>query len=217
MRVVVWDFGGPVLKTLFELVPGTKKRLGLPDEALADWTGPYDEAKDELWQQFQAGEMTEQDYWAERARQFAPLAGVAPDFQSLMGEFFHGTEAELVRDDSKALIREMKDAGIPVGLLTNDLTTFHDAEWIESMTVLAEFDHVVDGGVDKVKKPQPEAYRLICERMGVEPGDVIFIDDQPINIQGAKDVGMITVHFDPTDPQKSYAEIRDLLGLVAVG
>lgn len=215
MRVAVWDFGGPILKTPFELMERTRERLGLSAEQL-DWTGPFDPSRDELWTRFTNGEMTEQEYWQLRAHEFAELAGTEPTFHGLMNEFFTLPESGLVRPESVELIKELKAAGIPVGLLTNDFTAFHPQEWRDQITVMELFDYKVDGSLDRVKKPHRDAYALICERMGVDPGDAVFIDDLPVNIAGAAEYGMLTVQFDVTNPENSLREARELLGLAAV-
>jgi putative hydrolase of the HAD superfamily len=101
-----------------------------------------------------------------------------------------------------------------VGILTNDLTAFHDQRWLDRMTILREFDHMVDGRSDGVLKPDARAYTLMAERMGVEPADCVFIDDQPGNLAGAEAVGMRTVHLDPVNPGPGFAEARQMLGLV---
>ena len=100
-----------------------------------------------------------------------------------------------------------------VGALTNDLTAFHDQTWIDRIGVIREFDQMVDGRTDGVMKPDPAAYQLMAQRLGVATEECVFIDDQPVNLAGAQAVGMRTVHLDPVDPEPGYAEARALLGL----
>jgi epoxide hydrolase-like predicted phosphatase len=44
-----------------------------------------------------------------------------------------------------------------------------------------------------VRKPQPEAFHLVSRRMGVEPAEVLFFDDGPENVDGARTAGMQAV------------------------
>ncbi len=37
--------------------------------------------------------------------------------------------------------------------------------------------------------------------------------DQPLNIEGARSIGMVCVHLDPTNPEAGFIEARRLLGL----
>jgi putative hydrolase of the HAD superfamily len=40
------------------------------------------------------------------------------------------------------------------------------------------------------RKPDPEAFRLVARRMGFAPGEVLFFDDGPGNVEGARTAGM---------------------------
>lgn len=212
MNALVLDFGGPVLKTPFELRREGERRAGLPPGSLA-WTGPFDPAADPDWRDFQAGRMNEREYWQRRADEFSALTGQPARMPLLMAPLYAGDEDELVRPEARALIRDAKDAGIAVGALTNDLTAFHDAEWVGRMSVLREFDVLVDGRTEGVFKPDPAAYRIVLERLGVDASDTVFVDDQQVNLRGAEDVGLIPVHLDPVDPRPGWRQARNLLGL----
>lgn len=39
-------------------------------------------------------------------------------------------------------------------------------------------------------KPDPQIYTLTCAQLGVEPGEVVFLDDMPINVDAANRLGM---------------------------
>ena len=54
---------------------------------------------------------------------------------------------------------------------------------------------------------------LVARRLGVSCQDVVFLDDQPVNLAGAADVGMTAVPVDVTDPGTSFARARELIGL----
>lgn len=212
MKALIFDFGGPVLLTPFELRAVGEKSMGVPAGSLT-WTGPFDPDADPQWQAFQSGEMTEREYWAIQAERFAELTGEPATMPALMGHLYDGSPDQLLRPGAVSLIHDAKAAGIPVGLLTNDLTTFHDADWVARMTILKEFDCVVDGRADGVMKPDAAAYELICNRMGFAPQDCVFIDDQPVNLAGAHAVGLIAIYLDPVHPEPAYAQARELLGL----
>ncbi len=201
-----------MLLTPFEVRSVGERTLGLPPGSLA-WTGPFDPDADPEWLAFQAGETNEREYWAIQADRFSQLTGLPSDMQSMMTPLYAGSEEELVRPEAVALIHDAKAAGIKVGIHTNDLTSFHDQEWIDRMSILREFQVMVDGRTDGVYKPDHEAFALMVQRMGIPPEDIVFIDDQPVNLRGAAEAGMQCVHLDPTDPAPGFAEARRLLGL----
>lgn len=113
-----------------------------------------------------------------------------------------------VIDGSVAILRELVDRGVRCFALSN---------WNAETFALVEprheffdwFDGIVISGREGVVKPDPEIYRILCERHGFAPGEALFVDDSPANVAGARAVGMDAVCF--TDP----ARLRD--DLVARG
>ena len=41
-----------------------------------------------------------------------------------------------------------------------------------------------------VRKPDPEIYLLAAERIGLAPEKCVFVDDIPVNVEGARALGM---------------------------
>jgi len=121
------------------------------------------------------------------------------------------TRALVVRAGALALIHEARQAGHPIGVLTNDLKAFHSEEWIEQMHVLDDVDVLVDGSVEGHLKPHPRLYELMAERLGVGFDEMVFVDDQMSNVRGAETLGIRTVVFAPADPESAYDEVRKIL------
>jgi putative hydrolase of the HAD superfamily len=213
MKALVLDFGGPVLKTPFEVLRVGERRADLPPGTLA-WSGPFAPQDDDLWRSQQSGAITERAYWQRRAEDYAALTGAQPSFQGLMDVLFAADEDELVRPQARALIHDAREAGYAVAVCTNDMRAFHGDAWVERMTVLRDIDVIVDGSVEQVLKPDPAIYQLVVERLGIDATECLFVDDQPINVAGARDVGMEALWFDVVDPDGSIAKVQSLLGLV---
>jgi FMN phosphatase YigB (HAD superfamily) len=49
-----------------------------------------------------------------------------------------------------------------------------------------------------IEKPDRRIYLLTCERLGVHPGEVVFLDDLEANVAAARGVGMRAVLFQTT-------------------
>ncbi|HEY5135960.1 MAG TPA: HAD-IA family hydrolase [Candidatus Nanopelagicales bacterium] len=206
MKALLLDFGGPVLRTPFELLRGGEIRAGLPQGSLR-WTGPFDPSADADWRRMQRGDMSEREYWARKAEEFAALTGAEAGVRGLMDVLFAGAEDELVRPEARDIVALAKRAGLTVAVLTNDMRAFHGDEWVERMSILREIDLVVDGSVEHVLKPDPRIYRLAVERLGVDAEDCLFVDDQQGNVEGALAVGMSARWFDVTAPDASFAAV----------
>ena len=209
---LVLDFGGPVLKTPFELRDIGERRAGLAPGALA-WTGPFDPVRDGDWRDLQAGLITEREYWQRRAVEFSELTGAAPTFQAMMQYLFEIDEDDMLRAGARALVADAKNSGYKVAVLTNDMKAFHGQAWVDRMTILHDLDALVDGSVEHLLKPDPAIYELLIERLGVAAPECLFVDDQPANIAGAEAVGMQTIWFDVLNPDLSYEQVRGVLSL----
>ena len=209
---LVLDFGGPVLLTPFELVAGEP---GTPAYSLLHQRGPLATAEqpDPVWEDLQAGRITERAYWDARAEQWHESGGEKPDIRAMIAHLYEPPRPELVREQARALVRDARTAGLRVGILTNDLRAFHTEEWIERIEIVGDMDVVVDGSVEGHLKPDPRLYELLAERLGVSYTEMVFLDDQRTNIRGAEALGIASVWFDVTDPDTSYSEVRKLLGL----
>jgi putative hydrolase of the HAD superfamily len=58
------------------------------------------------------------------------------------------------------------------------------------------FDALVVSWEVRVSKPDAAIYRIALERLGVAPGEALFVDDRPENVAGAEAVGMRGMMFD---------------------
>jgi 2-haloacid dehalogenase len=58
-----------------------------------------------------------------------------------------------------------------------------------------EFEGIVISGDEKMKKPDKEIYHLLLRRYQISAENSIFIDDNLVNINVAKEIGFGTVHF----------------------
>lgn len=209
---VVFDFGGVVIRTPFEMAPGLERRLGLSQGSI-DLVGPFDPGADALWRRFRAGEFTELEYWNRQADRHAETTGAGPDrVRSLMDALFDAPRGEVLRPETWELRRLLIEKGFRVAALTNDLSRFHDPAWIERMDVLDKFDPFVDLSNTGILKPDPRGYRRVLEALALAPGQVLFVDDQPINITGAERMGMAAIQFDVLDPVGSVDRVMAALG-----
>jgi putative hydrolase of the HAD superfamily len=218
---LVLDFGGPVLLTPFELTAAAEQRLGLPAGRLA-FSGPFAPVPDDEWQKVLGGALSERAYWTRRGAEFAAAMGRSQDtgqgdstggIKALMAALFHGPPRGLLRPGALALMRDARAAGLPVGILTNDLRLFQPAAFVAGLALGDLADDVIDGSVEGIMKPDPRIYRLSAARLGVACEDVVFLDDQPVNLAGAEAVGMTAVRVDVTQPQAAFARARELAGL----
>lgn len=205
------DIGGVVLRTPFELLDTVADRVDVPDGALA-WRGPFAPEDDMLWRRMQAGELSERQYWAERGREIAKVAGIDSDDPWLAMRWLFDLDDDLiVRPEAVALIEDARTARHTIGLLTNDFGVFHGHDLDGRMAFLETADVMVDRSSMARRKPHPDAYHAALDALDRAADQVLFVDDQPHNVAGARHVGIPSVLFDVTDPGGSADRVRAAL------
>ena len=63
----------------------------------------------------------------------------------------------------------------------------------EVSKVMGIFDLVVESSKEGIRKPNPRIYELACERLEVDPKEVVYLDDLGINLKPARAMGMTTI------------------------
>ncbi|MFN6977303.1 MAG: HAD-IA family hydrolase [Gemmobacter sp.] len=212
--VLLLDFGGVISKTPFETHRASERALGLAPGTL-DWMGPFDPAGDRLWAAMQADAITERDYWAMRVASVAEALGETGwTVQTFLTRTRLTMPAdEMLRPEALALVARVAAAGRRCAVLSNELELFYGPGWADDLPVMRHMAAVIDGTHTGILKPAPEAYRLALDALGVAAGDVVFVDDQKRNADGALAVGMKVVHLDVRDPAAGFAAAARLLGL----
>ncbi len=97
----------------------------------------------------------------------------------------------------RALIERLRRAGrVKLGLLSNANRGFSDR--LRTRGVAALFDDVVVSADVGLSKPDPAIFRLAAQRLGVEPGACLLIDDQIQHVEGARVAGLRAHLHEPT-------------------
>jgi putative hydrolase of the HAD superfamily len=68
---------------------------------------------------------------------------------------------------------------------------------------------VLDSGFEGVRKPDSRIYELTLERLGVDAGATLFVDDTEVNCDAARALGMQAVWF--RSNAQAIAEIEQAL------
>ena len=71
------------------------------------------------------------------------------------------------------------------------------------------FDEVVWSDREGVAKPDPRLYALTCERLGVQPQECVFADDNEVNVVAARQVGMHGIVF--TGNEDYFKQLQEII------
>ncbi len=184
VRGVVFDFGGVVVnydpRGYLEGLFGEERVVSYLMEHLFE---------SEYWRLF------DQDR-ADRAAcnalvlQKAREDGFGPEMELVQRRWL---ELMWTRDDTVSLVRELRDRGVGVYYLTN----MPRDVWPEF--VGRGLRDIFLGGVAsfevRVTKPDRRIYEELFARYSLVPGECLFFDDMPANVEGAVRAGMEAVLF----------------------
>ena len=119
----------------------------------------------------------------------------------------------IMRPAMLALIEQAHLEGIKVAILSNELDLFFGDDIRGKLPFLSQIDVIVDATYTHILKPDPKAYQLCLDELGLAANQCVFIDDQITNSQGAIAVGMQGLQLDVFKPQRCIDEAKSLLGL----
>jgi glucose-1-phosphatase len=182
VSALLWDVGGVLLRTED---PGPRRRweerLGLPAGRLAKTVFECSAA-----QRATVGEASDDEVWREAANNL----GVPPaELDQFKLDFFAGDrwDADLLR-----FIKNKRQA-LRMGILSNAWLGARAsfAPWIQPDT----FHATLFSAEEHLRKPDERFYRLAATRLGVAPETILFIDDFPENVEGARKIGMMGIQF----------------------
>ena len=66
---------------------------------------------------------------------------------------------------------------------------------IERYDFLQHFEGIVVSGTEKTRKPFKPIYELLLKRYDLRPERSVFIDDNPLNVAGARALGIHSIQF----------------------
>jgi len=208
IAAVVFDIGGVVQDSPLHAIARYERERGLPPNAINRVVVAAGE--EGAWARLERGELTVQSFCAPfeadcRAR------GVTIDGRVLMERI---AEASVPRPRMLEAIRRLRAAGLRVAALTNNWvaeTPRAPASETMKARLTAHFDVFVESAVVGLRKPDPRIYALVCDKLGLPPARVAFLDDIGRNLKPARELGMATIKVD--DPEQALRELGALLDL----
>jgi 2-haloacid dehalogenase len=115
-------------------------------------------------------------------------------------------------DGTVAVLSDVREAGLRIYALTNwSAETFPRARQL--FPFLEWFEGIVVSGDEGIRKPDPEIWRRLISRYGIDPTATVFIDDMPRNVEIATEFGFEAIRFEsPEQLRARLVELRVLPG-----
>lgn len=90
--------------------------------------------------------------------------------------------------ESLELVEELHAAGVGVAILSNAPVSFRHA--LERRPWIRRVDHLIVSGDLRCAKPDAAIWAELTDRLQAHPAEMVFFDDKPTNIVGAKEAGL---------------------------
>lgn len=120
-----------------------------------------------------------------------------PQFKNEIGMYYDRWEEMLggIIHENEKLVAPLKSKYNVYGLTNWSAETLPIA--IERYDFFRHLDGIVVSGEEKLIKPDAKIYEVLLNRYEIEPHESLFIDDNPDNIETAKQMGFHTIHYTP--------------------
>jgi glucose-1-phosphatase len=177
VRVVLFDFGG-VLVDITGPVSLTRWLGGrlTPEQLWPLWLGSS------VVRDFEAGRV-EPDVFADRL--IADL-GLPVDRREFLDDFAQWPRA--LYAGAAELLGRIRTPYLRASLSNTNVV--HWPRLAETLKLGALFDHHFPSHLTGKLKPDAEVFTHVAGALGCEPSAILFLDDQPLNVEGARAAGL---------------------------
>lgn len=112
------------------------------------------------------------------------------------------------RDSTLPWLKRVKESGRQILYLSNYSHKIM-RDCADALYFLPEMDGGLFSCDVRMVKPDPAFYQLLIDQYQLDPARCVFIDDLESNLEGARAVGLHTIHFE--NPAQAEAELDRLL------
>lgn len=98
-------------------------------------------------------------------------------------------------------------SSMKVGLLTDMWPNMYSEIKSRNLFPDITWDAIVDSSLVGYRKPMPEIYKIAESSAGVPATEILFVDNNPINITGAKDLGWQTFFYNSKDYTQASSDL----------
>lgn len=180
--VVVFDFGGVIAQA---------NTIQMADFLLSSFNINKDELSNAMrdMQNFISKGGSEKQFW----QQYAVLKNVTlpNNWFELFGAIIKKSITEI--PETLEIVKALQNQGYQTAMLSD--VTQYQAEIIRKMGYYDLFHPVLLSYEIGVKKPNPEVFKILLEKLQKPASDVLFIDDRIENVEAAKKQGIDSIQF----------------------
>ena len=209
-RALLLDFGGVLTPSVGRMFKAFEDAEELPRGTLSQVMGHAYGAggNDSPIGRVERGDLPIPEFEQLLAEQLASL-GHDISADDLVNRIFAGLDPHGRMWDAAVIAR---DAGVRTALLSNSWAVDGYPDDLLDRT----FDDIVISAAVGVRKPDREIFELTADRLGVDLGACVFVDDLDANVAAARSYGLTAIHHDG-DEDRVLAEVSAALDVDVTG
>ena len=202
ITALFWDLGGVVLTNAWDRA----SRQRAAEKFHLDWDD-FEDRHELLLHGFETGQVSLEEY-LNRVIFYRPRPFSRDEFK----QFMFG-ESQALPESLAVLCRLAATKQYLLATLNNESLELNEYR-IASFKLRDYFQVFLSSCYLGVRKPDDGIYRLALHITQREPQECAFVDDRPLNLECAKELGMATIQFQ--DPAQLQDDLRRL-GVAADG
>ena len=194
-RLILFDLGNVLLTFDHHLACQQMGEVaGIPEQRV--WQVVFEEG---LQRRLERGDLTAAEFYDE----FCAQARCRPDMAALMHA---GCAIFQLHVPVVPIVAHLRAAGYRLGILSNTCEPHWDYVSRGRFAIIAKyFDPCVLSYRVGAMKPERKIFEAASEAAGMAPEELLFLDDQPANVDGARAAGLDAVLY--TSPQRLIVDL----------
>ncbi|MES2224421.1 MAG: HAD-IA family hydrolase [Patescibacteria group bacterium] len=197
IKAIAFDYGGVIEIKEGDLIQEIVDYLNISRE---DWENVY--------YTFNYLTNTGKNTWPEVAAMVAAKLEASDIQIARMQEIIQKSNANRkINSGLIGIMKDLKGKGYKIALLSNNGVALRNR--LEDQGILDLFDAVIISAEVGYQKPSSEIFEILFTTLGVDSGEVVFIDDSKKSLEGAESIGYTPLLF--TSNQKLEEDLLNVL------
>lgn len=196
IKNIIFDAGNVLVQIRWEEV---MQELGLEGEVLKRVSGAT--VRSNMWKEYDRSACSDEEI-------IASFISNDPELEREIRLFMeHESEAIVEFSYAREWVKSFRDNGYHCYILSNYSKSTHERTKDER-----GYEEYVEGAIYswqvQVVKPEPEIYQTLIARYGLVPQECVFLDDNLMNVEAARKIGIHAIHF--TTKEEAEVELSKL-------
>ncbi|XP_065548183.1 acyl-CoA dehydrogenase family member 10 isoform X1 [Lathamus discolor] len=208
-RAVILHAGGALLPSPYKTAADWEARDCLPAGTIQQ--AVFSGGENSLSLKYTRGELTAVEFLQELGRRCFGIANARVPVDSLLSDLIRKEMIKQLPIMAEA-VQCIRAEGLKTALLVDNFCLLNGKSFLP---LQKHFDVMVESYREGMGKADPRIYKLCLERLGIQPQESIFLDNNSQNLKAAAQLGIKTVQVN--DPEMAFKELETCLGFPLQG